>query len=238
MKYYRIDTAESVNGEVPPGIDGRNVKDKEKLFNRACGPDLFFEESPVFDYLVPLNFQEEDAEKEATMVCDYNYWWGEAPMGGWLTPVSEKLRVLLSNFNLGEHRFYDAWVLFKKEKQRHWILQFLSNTYESYINFDKTIFNNRNTSGKLGGRELQTGRFGSIEEVKAHARSNWGKGIYWNYERVVMKPEFRELDFIPFFKLGDLVSERLKAALEESGLTGFEFHELPLPVEFSDEVDH
>jgi hypothetical protein len=53
-----------------------------------------------------------------------------------------------------------------------------------------------------------------------------------------MKSSFRELDYCYIFGLGsgNVVSERLKIAIEEAGITGVEFEELPIPIEFSDEV--
>ncbi len=51
-----------------------------------------------------------------------------------------------------------------------------------------------------------------------------------------MKPKFRELDFVTFYQFGNLVSERLKNAIEEAELTGVEFYELQIPIEFSDEI--
>jgi len=88
----------------------------------------------------------------------------------------------------------------------------------------------------LGERKFETKQFSSIGDAEDYSEANWGSGIYWNYERVAMKPEFRELDLVTFFKFGDIVSERLKNAIEAAGLKGIEFKELPVPIGFSDEL--
>lgn len=234
MKFYKIKTKGLVNGVHQSGLDGVNVKDKEELFDRASGPDSFFEGSPVFDYLVPLNFHEEDEDKEPTMIFDYNYWWGESPRGGWLKPISKKFKDTLTGFNLGESRFYEAKVLFKAESYDYFIFQVKQNQYKEFIDFSKTSFNNLDPYEDFGEDELEIKQFSSLESVTEYAKENWD--WIWSYHRVVMKPEFRELDFVTFYQLGDLVSERLKVAIESAGITGVAFQELPIPIEFSDEI--
>ncbi|MDC7235931.1 MAG: hypothetical protein PQJ58_22095 [Spirochaetales bacterium] len=234
MKYYTLETAESINGITPPGMDGRHVKAKETIFNKACGPDRFFKEPPVFDYLVPLNFHEDDEDKEPVMIYDYNYWWGEPPRGGWQKPVSQKFREIIGQFNLGAHQFYPATVLYKGVEHQYYVLQVLRNYHKQFISYEHTLFNNLNSSRELEGENLEIKQFACFNDLESYSENHWD--WEWNYERIVMKPDFRKLDFVPFYQFGDLVSEPLKCAIEDAALTGVEFHELPIPIEFSDQI--
>ena len=58
--------------------------------------------------------------------------------------------------------------------------------------------------------------------------NNWGS---WGFNRAVMKPQFKTIDCMTMpYPYGILISERLKNALEDASLTGFEIK--PFPVEF------
>lgn len=237
MKYYEMSSAVTIDGIVPPGMNGKNVKGKEEFFdNDKCGPDRFYDKEYEFDYLVPMELGEGREEKASKAIYDYHSFWGEAPWGGWLNPVSKRFKEVLEQFNLGEHRFYPAYVLFKKQKHEYFVLQIFYNYYQSFIDFEKTIFNNLDYDRDLEDRVFETKQFSSLQEVEDYSEIHWGAAVNWNYERIVMKPEFKEVDLITFYKFGDIVSERLKNAIEEAGFQGISFEELPVPIEFSDEV--
>lgn len=236
MKFYKMISSINIDGNVPPGLDGRYVKNKEIFFdNGKCGQDRFYDQLYEFDYLVPHEFGDADQNSEPTAIFDYHLWHGDYPIGGWLRPISKELKDLLKSFNLGEHKFYPAFVFFKNAKHRYYVLQILRNYYQSFIDYENTEFNNLDSDRDIEDRIYQKKQFKSIQEVFNYASENWGSSINWNYERLVMKKEFREVDFITIYNLGDLVSDRVKTAIENSGLKGMEFKELPIPIEFSDE---
>jgi len=216
-------------------MNGKNVKGKELFFRGKCGPDQFFDQMYEFDYIEPMNVGGDWHEDQPVLgIYHYHMWIGEAPFGGWLKPISKDLKEIFEKFNLGEHRFYPAWVLFQGIKHPYFVMQILQNLYKQYLDFDKTIFNNLDSSRNLINSEFQTRHFDSIEEVENYSKEHWNWD--YNYERIVMKPEFKVLDFFRFYLLGDVVSERLKNTIEEAGLVGMEFVELPIPIEFSDEI--
>jgi len=96
---------------------------KEEFFdNGKCGPDRFYDQEYVFDYLTPLEFGDGREDEPSETIYDFHMWFGEAPFGGWLKPVSNKFKEVLQNFNLGPHRFYPAWVLFREQKHEYYIL--------------------------------------------------------------------------------------------------------------------
>lgn len=237
MKYYQLKSSNNVKGIVPCGLDGSKVIGKEDFFGiDKCTPDSFFLEDYKFDYLIPHEFGDSIDSGTDSTLFDLHQWHGEFPICGWFLPISKSFKELLENFELLGHKFYEAWVMNNGVKHPYFVLQVYRNSYQKFIDFDKTIFNNLSTSRDLGERTLNLKRFDSIEEVKRCAQEDWGSLAYWNYERLVMKSKFKEIDFVTFFKLGDLVSERLKLAIEEAGISGVEFKELPITIEFSDEV--
>ena len=238
MKYYRIFTANEVNGIVPPGMDGVHVKGKEEFFdNEKCGPNKFYDKMYEFDYLVPLNFGGDAYEDEPSkMICDLHSWHGESPWGAWLKPMSEKFKLLLEKFNLGDHRFYTAKVLFQDKYYNYYVLQILRGLFEEHIDFENSVFNNLDSSRKLENEKLEFKKVSSLDEIENYSEKNWNWDF--NYERLIMKPQFKKIDFTTAWPFGDLASEHLKIAIEDAGLTGIEFEELPIPIEFSDEVDN
>ena len=235
MKYYLLDYKTSIDGISIPGLNGVTVKGYEDFFdNEKCSPTTFYDRNYEFDYLTPMSFGE--VKKEPQIIVDFHLWIGEEPMGGRFYPISKKLKELLENYNQPEHKFYKAKVLFKDEFQSYFVWRILSKKYQEYIDFNKTYYNNLNSYRKLKHEELEIKQFSSYNEMRAYSRSNWSRS--WNYEKIVMKSSFRDIDYCYVSGLngGNLVSERLKIAIEEAGLTGIRFEQVPIPIEFSDEV--
>ena len=233
MKYYKMTPATSINGVVPPGLNGKYVKGKKEFFdNNQCGPDRFYDKDYGFDYLVPMEFGAGNPKKESHAIYDYHSWWGEAPVGGWLKPLSKHMKEVLAQFQLGTHRFYPAWVLFQNQKHDYFVMQIFRNDYQKWIDFDKTVFNNLDSVFDLEDRTFETKQFETLAEVWIYAENHWGSSLNWNYERIVMKSDFPEIDFFTMYPLGDIVSERLKEAIQKAGLLGMEFEELPVPLEW------
>ena len=107
---------------------------------------------------------------------------------------------------------------------------------EEYIDFDKTLYNNLNPWRRRVHDELVIKKFKSHKEMEDYFETNWD--YTWNYERLVLKPNSRTLDHLYIYNMGsgNIVSERLKQAIESAALTGIRFNPLPIPIEFSDEV--
>jgi hypothetical protein len=237
MKYYEMIVSPEEDGSITPGLNGVNVIDKDTFFdNDRCGPNRFYDKNYVFDYLIPMQYGDGNEDLECDAIYDFHSWLGESPLGGWLKPISARFKSLLRSFNLGNHKFYPAKVLFNGAKHEYFILQLLYDDHHDYIDFEKTLFNNRDSGGDLEDRQLEIRRFNSLLEVEEFADQNWESLVNWNYEKIVVSPKFRDIDLITFYKLGDLVSERLRDAIISKGLTGIRFQELPIPIEFSDAV--
>jgi hypothetical protein len=163
-------------------------------------------------------------------------WIGEQPRRGLFFPISLKFKNLLERFNLPPHRFYTASVLFKGNFYPYFIWHCLYHSYWDYIDFDKTLYNNLNSYRRLKQEQREVKQFSSFHEMSDYSEKNWDDD--WNYEKLVMKPAFKEIDYCYILGLdsGNLISERLKDAITSIGISGLEFKELPITIEFSDEV--
>ena len=237
MNYYILTYShETKEGMFIPSLNGKTVKNKEEFFNnKKCTPRTFYDKDYEFDYLTPM--EEGEVKEEPKLIADFHMWIGKEPRKGLFYPVSKKFKELLNKHELPSHKFYNAKVLFKNEFYPYFVWHLLYEEYLDYIDFDKTSYNNLNSYRKLKHSKLEIKQFSSYDEMEEYSEENWDD--HWNYERLVMKPSFRDLDYCYIFGLGNgnIVSERLKIAIEEAGLTGIRFEPVPIPIEFSDEVE-
>lgn len=233
MKFFELKRAYKI-GEVPiPSMNGETVNGFENFFRNGCTTKSFYNSSRVFNYLTPMYRGEKKVEPE--IIADYHAWIGKEPRKGYFRPVSKKLKQLLDKFNLGNHRFYPAQVLLKGNLHPYYVFHLLYNSFVEHIDFSETIFNNLNSFQKLDGGELEKKQFNSFEEMQNYSDLNWNYN--WNYDRLVMKPSFRSLDYCYMLNIdGDLISETLKETLEQNEITGVKIEELSIPIEFSDKV--
>ena len=235
MNYYILKNNSDVNGVLAPGLDGSSVKGYEDFFdNEKCTITTFYDKEYKFDYLTPVTWGEFEVEPE--IIIDFHKWIKEQPMRGLFYPISEKFKELLEEYNLPQHKFYEAKVLFQNKYHPYYVWHLIFQNYLEYIDFQNTRYNNLNSFRKLKQDKLEIKQFSSYNEMRAYSRSNWSRS--WNYEKIVMKSSFRDIDYCYVSGLngGNLVSERLKIAIEEAGLTGVEFEDCPVPIELSDEV--
>ena len=237
MKYYEIEHASYLDGKLISGLNGIHVKDRELFFNQGkSGPDRFYDREYEFDYLIPAAYGDGFGyDGEVPIIADMHDWKGiHTPTPESLSiPISLKLKNCLQKFNLSGSKFYKARVMHEDKLHSYYVWMMLMSAYEEFIDFEKTVFNNYDFDRSTEG-EFATGKFKSIQELDDYADENWG--YMWNYEKLVLKPSFKQFDYHFVFLLNNIVSERLKEEIERQGLTGIQFKELPIPLYFSDEV--
>ena len=236
MNYYILKRKDNVNGVFIPHLNGGTVEGYQEFFNnKKCTPTTFYDKDYEFDYLTPMEIGE--IKEEPKILVDFHGWIKVEPRKGLFYPISKKFKEILEQHTQFDHRFYKARVLFKGEYFPYFVWRILSKKYQEYIDFDKTRYNNLNTWRKLKHDKLEVKQFSSYDKMDKYSEDNWDYD--WNYERLVMKSSFRNLDYCYIFGLGsgNVVSERLKIAIEEAGLTGIRFEPVPIPIEFSDEVE-
>lgn len=233
MKYYSLVHDKKVNGLRIPAMNGGTVTGHETFFKDGCTIDSFYQREHEFDYLTPMNVSEFEDPPE--LIADYHTWIRKEPRKGYFKPISKKYKELLECYNLAPHKFYMAKVLFEGKRHPYFVMHLLYNSYHGYIDFDKTRFNNLNSFQKLEFEKLEVKQFSTYKTMEAYSDAEWN--YCWNFERLVMKPAFRAIDYCYMDNIdGDLVSERLKNVIEKAGITGVKFAELTIPIEFSDNV--
>ncbi|CAM1355945.1 hypothetical protein [Tenacibaculum halocynthiae] len=168
-----------------------------------------------------------DEYREVTRIEDYHGWIGACVNYSFNGPiVSKKMKKVLSRFNIYNSVFHKSKVIFKQNDYEYYVWELKGGGFDKYINFKNSTFCEWKRNKKIG-----------IDYVKAEGEENLNDIEYtkgwrrWGFERAVMKPEFKEIDCMAMpYPYGILISERLKNALEEAELTGFEI--TPFPVEF------
>ena len=222
MKYYKIE------------IESNNKKDNILIGcakgNKIPNANYYFYEmregkilldAPLFDYFFLESFEKEKYWEK--YLLDVHDFLGEgSQIMGWF--VSEDLKLLLETFNLSQpYHFYPSKLLYKGKKKDYYIFQFtgksISYTIEEQINFLRSEFWDKEQQQNFVVR--------SPKDFTTEYMRIFDKKIV--LQKLVIKQFY---DFFPMatFLHDNLVSERLKQAIEQMGITGFEFSELDYEV--------
>ena len=217
MKYYKIDIKSHFPelGRIASGAEGKNVPEKEYFYR--IGKREIIENAPIFDYFVLESF---DKEKywEWALFDVHDFIGAGSQIPGWF--ISKKLKKLLEKFKISEpHFYYLSKLLYKGEKKDYYIFQFTGkNIYKEltkYINFSKSEFLNPATRRIVFFDEIN-------DYIEKSEKLYFEKNTDFIKKKIVLN---KKLDFFPMqsFFQDNLVSENLKQAIEENGITGFEF---------------
>ncbi|WP_431165786.1 hypothetical protein [Tenacibaculum halocynthiae] len=226
-KRYIIENAVKIKkGEsfsVIASVDPSKVKDKNSFFDLSIDANKVYDKDWEFDYLFPRH---SDEYEEVGFLCDLHGWIGDKPNYFYGFPISKKMKEIIGEFNLYPNKFYNAKVLFKEEFHEYYIWQLFLNGFDKFVDLEHSTFCEWDEMKKIGSEVF---KFNNEEELTdAVMEKEWWD---WGFERAVMKPEFKEIDCMAMpYPYGILISERLKNALEEAELTGFEI--IPFPVDF------
>ena len=139
--------------------------------------------------------------------------------------ISDKLKSLLENFRIApKYHFYETRLLYKEEKFKYWIFQFIASYRRlnkmQFVNFSQSIFHANNENYVFNSYEDWSDKNDEIyDECKEKL----------TLKKVVLTESF---DFFPLIPISSdiIVSENLKQAIEENGITGFEFFEIDYEV--------
>lgn len=226
MKYFKIDVKRSYdNNMFSCYAEGEKIPDVEFYFNKISQGEILLK-PPVFDYFYLKNFDEKKYWE--WILCDVHKFIGEgSQIKGWL--ISNDLKLLLENFKLSKpYYFYPSKLMYKEKKINYYIFQFTGkevvNKNINYINFSKTLFWN----------PMKEQEISIIDEKEFYVtyrriyKENGLDNVMKN-KKLVLK---EELDFysMQMFMKDNIISERLKQAIEEDNITGFEFSELDYEV--------
>jgi hypothetical protein len=228
MKYYKIniERINKIDNILIGRANGEKITNAHNYFYKMREGKILYD-APVFDYFFLKSYEEKEYWEKYLM--DVHSFIGEgSQIGGWF--VSEDLKLLLETFNLTQpHHFYPSKLLYKGNKQNYYIFQYTGNIiYEQileYINYPESIFGDptKKMNVKVSNKD------GFLLEYDRISDENRGIENIIQNKRLVLK---KTLDFFSMSSLtmGNIVSERLKQAIETMGITGFKFSELDYEV--------
>jgi hypothetical protein len=228
MKYFKIEVLSRFPeyDQVLGHANGKLIPNAAAIFDEM-GKDggYIIKDLPVLDYFFLQSYGEE--KDWEWRLQDFHRFIGEYPTGGcWY--ISNRFKELLERFVLaGDYWFYPTKLLYKGEKLDYWIFQHAIEWNKKvnmmYINFKKSHFWNEDSCQIA---DLDTYDDFITERSKIHESTDYEKSLLG--KRIVLN---QYVDFIAlhgYYKtvLGEVVSEKLKTAIEEAGLEGFIFTEI------------
>lgn len=227
MKYLKVNFLDYYSiGRTPSYAEGEKVPNGNYYFDEMRNGRIF-PETPIFDYFYLKSF--DDKKYWEWKLDDIHKFIGEgSQIPGWF--VSEDFKLLLEQFRIPQpHHFYPSKLLYKGAKLDYYIFQFagqniINEIRTKYINWNKSVFFNPIYNSNLSINSMQE----FIDESRNIMRtSQYKKEII--LKRIALTTC---LDFFPMrtFLNDDIVSDRLKQAIEDMGITGFEFTELDYEV--------
>lgn len=217
IKYYKIDFKGIFEEEdkVLGHANGQFVPNGAFYFDRI-GEGEIIEDAPIFDYFHLQSFGEE--KDWEWRLQDIHGYMGEYPIHC-IWYISDKLKNLLENFNIApKYHFYETRLLYKGEKLKYWIFQFPLDYFLNVI-YEKSFFSIPNENILFNFKNREEFLTAHRAEYKKTKRKLITKKICFsaNYDLIA-----NNIDI--------LCSERLKQAIEENNITGFEFFELDYKV--------
>ena len=221
MKYYKIDYKGIFEEEnkVLGQANGEFVPNGAFYFDRIGNGEII-EDAPVFDYFHLQSFDKKIFWE--WRLQDVHGFIGKFPMFC-IWYISDKLKSLLENFRIApKYHFYETRLLYKEEKFKYWIFQFPIEPLQNII-FEKSDFYYIK-DGKQNEIEIKN----ESEFMQIRRDLFIGEDIELECSKVCLLDSF---DIVYQQPNGDILcSERLKQAIEENGITGFEFFEIDYEV--------
>ena len=221
MKYYKIDYKGIFKEEnkVLGQANGEFVPNGRFYFDRIR-KDEIIEDAPVFDY---FHLQSFDKKKFwEWRLQDVHGGMGVYPSGAFWY-ISDKLKSLLEKFRIApKYHFYETRLLYKEEKFKYWIFQFPIEPLQNII-FEKSVFYYIK-DGKQNEIEIKN----ESEFMQIRRDLFIGEDIELECSKVCLLDSFDIVYQQP--NGGVLCSERLKQAIEENGIIGFEFFDIDYEV--------
>ena len=219
MKYYKIQIKSFYGDRIASDAKGENIANADEYFWAMDKGDLLYN-APIFDYFVLESF---DKEKywEWALFDVHDFIGVGSIMCGWY--ISDKLKTILEKFRIApKYHFYETRLLYKEEKFKYWIFQFPIEPLQNII-FEKSDFYYIK-DGKQNEIEIKN----ESEFMQIRRDLFIGEDIELECSKVCLLDSF---DIVYQQPNGDILcSEHLKQAIEENGITGFEFFEIDYEV--------
>jgi hypothetical protein len=140
--------------------------------------------------------------------------------GGFL--ISKRFKKLIEKFNIAQHRFYAAKVIYKREFYEYYWIHIISNLAE-FVDYPKsTFFIYYNYSHNLGYIPIASKEDFKHQKDKIK-KDNPDKTITVWADKIKLKEDFDislDLFEIGLFNANYYISERLKTAISAANITG------------------
>jgi hypothetical protein len=213
MKYFKIEIKGHYRevGRIASDANGDKIPNAETLFKKMKDGDKF--NLPVLDYFFLESFDKKEFWE--WILCDvYTFTKNANWIIGWY--ISDDLKLLLENLKIAPtYHFYETRLLYKGKKLKYWIFQFPIEPYQN-IDFQKSEFKFNN--------EDKIYNFYSEEEFLLFYRKEYRETKRdLKTIKVCLKKNY---DIFKTTNNDIVVSEKLKNAIEETDIEGFEFSEL------------
>ena len=217
MKYYKIDYKGIFEEEnkVLGQANGEFVPNGRFYFDRIGNGEII-EDAPVFDYFHLQSFDKKNFW-EWRLQDVHGFIGAGSIITGWY--ISDKLKSLLEKFKIApKYHFYETRLLYKEEKFKYWIFQFPIDYFQN-VNHEKSFYSIPDENILLNFKNKEEFLAANKEEFRKTKRELITKKICYseNYDLVANDTDI-------------LCSERLKQAIEENGIIGFEFFEIDYEV--------
>lgn len=137
--------------------------------------------------------------------------------------VSEKLKNILEQFKLVQHKFYPIPLVHKQRKLEDYYWLHMYQPKQEYVDFDNSTFQVRKFSQVIKD-EL---KFKSIDEYWEE-RKNYKPGQLFRIKQLKIKENDYDFLYIGVGGIMKLISEELRDKLIEMKITGFKTSELIL----------
>ena len=218
MKYYKTKIKRIFDKEnkVLGHANGEFVPNGAFYFDRIR-KDEIIEDAPVFDYFHLQSFDKKNFW-EWRLQDVHGFIGAGSIITGWY--ISDKLKTILEKFQIApKYHFYETRLLYKEEKFKYWIFQFPIDYFQN-VNHEKSFYSIPDENILLNFKNREEFLAAYKEEFRKTKKKLITKKICYleNYDLVVNNST--EI----------LCSERLKQAIEENGIIGFEFFEIDYEV--------
>ena len=217
MKYYKTKIKRIFDKEnkVLGHANGEFVPNGRFYFDRI-GKDEIIEDAPIFDYFHLQSFDKK-IFWEWRLQDVHGFMGVGSIITGWY--ISDKLKSLLEKFRIApKYHFYETRLLYKEEKFKYWIFQFPIDYFQN-VNHEKSFYSIPDENILLNFKNKEEFLAANKEEFRKTKRELITKKICYleNYDLVANDTDI-------------LCSERLKQAIEENGIVGFEFFDIDYEV--------
>ena len=217
MKYYKTKIKRIFDKEnkVLGHANGEFVPNGAFYFDRIR-KDEIIEDAPIFDYFHLQSFDKKNFW-EWRLQDVHGFIGAGSIITGWY--ISDKLKSLLEKFKIApKYHFYETRLLYKEEKFKYWIFQFPIDYFQN-VNHEKSFYSIPDENILLNFKNKEEFLAANKEEFRKTKRELITKKICYseNYDLVANDTDI-------------LCSERLKQAIEENGIVGFEFSDIDYEV--------